>query len=472
MVNKELMMKRMQACLNLCGVLAAVAGPVVCASAANEPATTNQVAPPPAIVATNTVLPPRPANVTLKAPDVLSVKRMVGDVEKSGITLYTRVFSIDTQTGINELFNRCRMVDKEIVKNGRNTVAARIEDGYASRAFRQRNGLVITNSLYFDLVAPQRMAYVVAGVRKVQDTSNIVAQVLAAADTAYKKTVNMLLMAPFMDWRAVRGRIYIVTDAKIWDTFVKSQVPPNPVQTVHVDAARREFIVYVGPETFEYLDQAVAFAVASAVLDEYARVITGKPQAKLPLFFSAGLAGELSGLEVVQTRLGPMQVPQYTVNYRTYRVRVPKRGFMAPLNAKRLRSLDELVSAVEYPARNEELYYFLRQSRTVAEALSSNAPLAVVNLARALAGGSEFKKEVGLSYMEMQRDVLARPVTAARPAVQTTETGERKYPDYERFSKYIQLFFHRLTEDYQNELLKQRKPAAKPAAPNATAKPR
>jgi len=465
-------MKQMQACMRVYAMLAVLAAAAWRGSAADEPVATNIAAAPPAVVSTNTVLPPRSSNLTLKAPNVLSVKRMVGDVEKTGITLFTRVFSIDTQTGINELFNRCRMVDKEILKNGRNPVAARIEDGYASRQFRQRNGVVITNSLYFDLVAPQRMAYVAGGVMRRQDTSNIVQHVLAAADSAYKRTVTMLLMGPFMDWRAVRGRIYIVTDAKIWDTFVKSQVKPQPVQTVHTDAARREFIVYAGPEAFAYLDQAVAYAVAEAVLDEYARVITGKPQARLPLFFSAGVAGELSGLEVVQSRLGPLQLPQYTVNYRTYRVQMPKRGFMVPLSAKRLRSLDELVNTAEYPAKNEELYYFLRQSRAVAEALSSNAPLAMVNLARALAGGSEFKKEIGLAYMEMQRDVLAKPVTAAKPAVQTAETGERKYPDYERFAKYIQPFFHRLTEEYQTELLKQRKPAATPAANNAPAKPR
>jgi len=446
-------------------LLAVLCSMALTCRAQDEPAadSTNEVAAPPAVVSTNTLLPPRPSSVALKPPDVLTVKRMVGEVEKSGITLFTRVFSIDTQAGINELFQRCRAQDKEILQNGRNSVSARIEEGYASPGFQRRFGITVASSPYFDLVAPQRMVYVSRGVQKRQGTSNIVAQVMATADKTFKETVSTFLMAPFIDWRAVRGRIFIVTDAQIWSTFVASQVKPQPVQTVYTDAARREFIVYAGPEAFEYLDQAVAYAVASAVIDEYARAISGKPQARLPLFLVAGLAGELSGLEVVQTRMGPLQLPQYTVNYRTYRVSQPKRGFMAPLNTKRLRSLDELAGTAEYPAKSDELYYFLRQSRAVAEALSSNAPLAMVNLARALAGGSEFQKEVGLSYMEMQRDVLAKPVVA-KPAAKPSESGAPKYPDYERFAQYMNTVFARLTEEHLGEQLKQRKPTAKPAA--------
>lgn len=447
-------------------VALAAAGSASLLCAADGPATTNEAPSVAPTIFTNVLLPPRAAVMSLKPPPVLNVKRMVGEVEKAGITLYTRVFSLDTQQGVNELFNRCRAVDKDILQRERNPVAARIEDGYASPRFLRSIGVVITNSPYFDVVAPRRMSYVARGVLVRQDTSNVVAQVLTAADAAYQKTVQMLLMAPFMDWRAVRGRIYLVTDPRVWDTFVKSQVPPGPVQTVYVDAPRREFVVYVGPETFAFLDQAVAFAVATAVLDEYARVITGKPGARLPLFFATGVAGEIANLEVVQTRQGPVQLPQYTVNYRTYRVRMPRRGMPTPLNSKRLRSLDELVRMTEYPANSDELYYVLRQTRAVAQALSSNAPLAMINLARALANGNEFQKEIGLSYMEMQRDVLARPVTAPRTPVVVTPSGERKYPDYERFSTYVQTYFHRLTEDYQAELVKRQKtPSAKPTAP-------
>ncbi|MCX7848489.1 MAG: hypothetical protein N2595_10740 [bacterium] len=444
---------------------------VACAAqVVDQPPLTNQQPAQPAIALTNTVLPPRTQVMTLKAPDVLSIKRMVGEVERAGITLYTRVFTLDTQQGVNELFNRCRALDREILKNDPNPVAARIEDGYASPRFQRSTGVLITNSPYFDLVAPRQFSFVARGVMYRQNSSNLVAQILAAADTAYLKTTRMLLMRPFMDWRAVRGRIYVVTDPRIWDTFVKSQVPPSPVQTVFTDPHRRTFIVYAGPETFTFLDQAVAYAVATAVLDEYARVITAKPHARLPLFFLTGLAGEIAGLEVIQTRLGPLQLPLYTINYRTYRVRLPRRGTMTPLNTKRLRSLDELVQMTEYPANNDELYYVLCQSRAVAQALATNAPLALINLTRALANGSEFQKEIGLSYMEMQRDVLARPVTAPKPATQITDTGERKYPDYERFAKYVQTYFHRLTEDYQAELLKQRKPSpAKPPAPTGSA---
>jgi hypothetical protein len=254
----------------------------------------------------------------------------------------------------------------------------------------------------------------------------------------------------------------LIGDPELWSVALAPRVQPNPIQTVYVEATNREFFVYINPATLLYAGEATAYAVTRVVGNEFARMITGKPSAALPLFFADGLAGAQSGLEAVLTREGPRQVAQFTVDNKTYNVRQVKRGFLTPLAEKKLIAFDDLTTATEYPTRAEDLYYFLRQSSMMIDSLSSNAPLATVSLARALANGAEFKKEIGLSYMEMQRDVLGRAVVDAAAKTEAARRGET--PDFDRMAAYMRTLFQTMTQEHMTEQRKQARKAAAGAA--------
>jgi len=143
---------------------------------------------------------------------------------------------------------------------------------------------------------------------------------------------------------------------------------------------------------------------------------------------------------------------------------------MLPLKKKHLYSLDEIIKITTPPSQTEAKYYFLRQARTMIQTLREKAPLSYICLVRALSSGKEFKKEIGLSYMEMQRDVEGREVktpvkkkkTKKQPDWYSRNRKEvkqvdPKYKDYERFSKYLDTVFDKLTEEYLAEQWKKKK---------------
>jgi hypothetical protein len=139
-----------------------------------------------------------------------------------------------------------------------------------------------------------------------------------------------------------------------------------------------------------------------------------------------------------------------------------------PLAEKRLMPLETLVTLTEFPARAEDGYYVLRQSGAMIAVLTSNAPLATIALARALAGGAEFKKEIGLSYMEMQRDVLGQAVVNPKAKTEAAKKGE--FPDFAKMEAYLKLVFRELTQEYRTEQAK-KKSATKAVTPARASAP-
>jgi hypothetical protein len=247
---------------------------------------------------------------------------------------------------------------------------------------------------------------------------------------------------------------------------VKSEI----VQTVISKPETREFYVYSGDKVYDFADQAIKYAVAKMIYQEYAKIISGKPNATLPMFFLDGAAAEAAGTESVITPAGPKQVSVVRLPGKTIRVRRPKKGIMLPLRKKNLYSLDEIIKITTPPSQTEAKYYFLRQTRTMIQTLREKAPLSYICLVRALSSGKEFKKEIGLSYMEMQRDVDGREVKTPVKKKKTKKQpdwysrnkkdekqGEPKYKDYERFSKYLDTVFDKLTEEYLAEQWKKKK---------------
>jgi hypothetical protein len=214
----------------------------------------------------------------------------------------------------------------------------------------------------------------------------------------------------------------------------------------------REFFVATTAATNDYACQAIAYAVAAAVLGEFAAISSGKADAKEPLFFATGFAADIAKLEAALTIAGPVQVDTYTVARKTNRVRQCVPGFVPPLKAKRLMPLDTLVALGEYPTGGEDMFHLVRQCGALVSALRTKGPLATVAMARAMAEGHEFRKEIGNSYAAIQRDLEGCETASGTDAMPT----KSKFPEYDRFSLLIDPVFYELTEEYLTEQARQK----------------
>jgi hypothetical protein len=406
-------------------------------------------------------------NAAPHAPDVLTVKRTVMNVEPKGVTLFTRVFAIDTAAGINELFQRYRALDKQVKDAGKSALAKKVEQVMAAPALKRKYGLLQQSSVHCDLIGPQRMPLMSQGKRINYNPTGLVARVLSSAERAYATTTALLLMQQFFNWGGAPARIYLIADEELWSSMLAARVTAGAVQTVVLEPAHRELFVYVAPVVLRFAEQAVAASIAQLVVNEYAKAITGKPTATMPVFYTTGLAGAVGGLDAVLTRNGAQQVAQFTVSGRAFNVKWVRPGTRTPLAEKRLMPLETLVTLTEFPARAEDGYYVLRQSGAMIAVLTSNAPLATIALTRALAGGAEFKKEIGLSYMEMQRDVLGQAVVNAKAKTEAAKKGE--FPDFAKMEAYLNLVFHELTQEYRTEQAKKKRAAQAATPARATA---
>ena len=406
----------------------------------------------------------------LKPPTVLDVKRSISKMEKEGVTIFTRVFNIDRSAGIQELFQKCRDEDKKVKEAGSNSVTKKLMEVFATRKYRKNHKSKRLQGKCFEIVGPQRIKRLEKGKIIRKSFLPEMKEILDAADSAFEKTVSDLRMSHFINWSKVPGRIYVIVEQENWILAGGMSVKSEVVQTVIAKPETREFYLYAGGKVYDYANQAIQFAVAKMVYQEYAKIISGKPDAALPMFFLTGAAAEAAGTESVITPAGPKQVAVVKLPGKTIRVKRPKKGIMLPLRKKNLYSLDEIINTTIYPSQVETKYYFLRQTRTLIQTLRDKAPLSYICLVRALSSGKEFKKEIGLSYMEMQRDVEGREVkTPSKKKKKKNQSDwysrnkkeevkvDPKFKDYERFSKYLDTIYDKLTEEYIAEEYKKKK---------------
>ena len=400
----------------------------------------------------------RPAPGTkLVAPSVLDVKRAVGRIQEKGITIYTRDAGIDTADGIAEMFQRCRAEDARVMALGPSKMSVQLEKYFLSPKFTGTVGLVRLHGKHFDLWAPHLAPGKSDKGVSIDEKSRAV---LDAADAAFAAATEALVMGGFIDWSEVRGRIYLVTGRDTWRTVFALQSEPRPVQSVVQPRNTREFFVVATAMTNDYTCQAIAYTVAAAVLDEFALVTSGKPDAKEPLFFATGFAADISKLEAALTKEGPVQVNTYQIASKTYRVLRCVPGIVPPLKSKRLLPLDSLVSLTEYPTGGEDMYHLVRQSGAFVSALRTKGPLATIALARTMATGGDFKKEIGASYAAIQRDVEG----CAAFATSDSAPSKSRFPEYDRLVLMIDPVFQELTEEYLTDaaLRKAKEDARKP----------
>ena len=394
---------------------------------------------------------PKALKGVIKAPTVLDVKKEVRKVEDRGVTIYTRELNIDRAGGINELFRKCREVDSKVKEQNKSGGQKRIEQLFKKNTYKKKYGVKKYQGKYFNIIGPK---YEFFKAKKANFVS-VLKNILKAADAAFENTVDEVLMGQFINWAAVQGTIFVVNDQETWRQLGFSKKHGFPVQNVFLVPDSRQIFVYAGRGIYDFADQAVAFSVSEMVLDEYAKIITGKPSAKFPLFLRTGFAANAGNLESVLTLTRPIQVKSVKTLKGSIKIRRPKKGIKYPLRKKDLIKMDEIIKAKEFPANNNQLFYFLRQSECIANTLKGSAPLAAIIFAKRLASGKEFIEEIGPSYMDAQRDVEQRKVVRPKKNKDKNKNKEdekkEKFQGYETFKKLIGYEFYKMTAEYRNK---------------------
>ena len=240
---------------------------------------------------------PKALKGEIRKPTVLDIKKEVRTVEGRGVTIYTRELNIDRAGGIDELFRKCREIDTKVKEQNKSGRRKKLEQLFKKSTYQKKYNIKQYRGKYFNIIGPKYEYFK----SKRNSFSDTLTNILKAADFAFENTVNEVLMGQFINWSAVQGTIFVINDQETWRQLGISKMSGLPVQTVYSNPETRELFIYAGRKIFDFADQAIAFSVSEMVLDEYAKIITGKPSAQLPLFFRTGLAAKAGNLESVIT---------------------------------------------------------------------------------------------------------------------------------------------------------------------------
>ncbi|MBR5623920.1 hypothetical protein IKW72_02775 [bacterium] len=400
-------------------------------------------------------------------PKVLQVKKTVGQVEQSGtaITLYTRLFGLDTPEGVNEYYSRFRLYDNETVaKADRSNIPQRAKEFTKTKGFRAMYGGEITlTGEYFLITGPSHTTVTVEEKRKRIDNKEHLQNLLTIAESNYVAVTEKLLVGEFMDWSDFPGRIYIIPNTMMWMRLRSNESAESLTANVTVTDNSREFILLDDACCAEYVPQALCYAISEQILKEYCRVLSGRPDSKLPLFVNVGISGELSGLEacIAPPDFNPKQVSEVVINGKGKKIKRPKVGIMLPLKEKRLMPFTELKDSQTLPQLPEQKYYFLRESRGVFEKLWKESPLGVLSLIRSLSQGRSFDKEFSISYCEMQRGIIGAAVKEQKPTTNVVVVGEA---DLKALEKAANRLFYEMTQEKMTKDIVEAKKAKDKAA--------
>jgi len=337
-------------------------------------------------------------------PKVLQVKRTVGQVESSGtaITLYTRLFGLDTPEGVNEQYNRFRLYDSDVVATAdKSPIPKRAQEFTKTQNFFKMYGKEVTlTGEYFLITGPTYTATLEEGKQKRVSNLERLQFLLDTAESNYVASTEKLLISEFMDWSDNPARIYVIPNQPMWLRLRDPQSAEYMAANYCVNDLSREFALLDTPSCAEFVPHVLCYAIDEQILKEYGRVLSGRPDSKLPLFVMTGVAGELSGLEaaIVPPAFVPVQVREVVINNKVKKIKRPKLDILLPLQVKRLIPFAELKESQTLPQAPEQKYYFLRESRGVIEKLWKESPLGMLSLIRALSIGRNFDKEFSLSY--------------------------------------------------------------------------
>ena len=398
-------------------------------------------------------------------PKVLQVKRTVGQVESSGtaITLYTRLFGLDTPEGVNEFYSRFRNYDVETVAPAdKSPIPKRAQEFTKTKKFRAMYGNEVTlTGEYFLITGPSYSVTMEEG--KTKRVSNIerLQFLLDAAESNYVASTEKLLISEFMDWSDNPARIYVIPNQAMWLRLRDPQSAEFIAANYCVSDVSREITILDDASCSEFVPHVLCYAIDEQILKEYGRVLSGRPDSKLPLFVMTGVAGELSGLEVAIAPpvFLPVQVREVVINNKAKKIKRPKLDIMLPLQVKRLIPFAELKEAQTLPQTAEQKYYFLRESRGLVEKLWKESPLGMLSLIRALSIGRSFDKEFSLSYCEMQRGIIGTEVKEQKQnSTNIVQVGSADLKALEKASN--RLFYEMTQEKMTDDIIKAQKAKA------------
>lgn len=394
-------------------------------------------------------------------PKVLQVKKTVGQVESSGtaITLYTRLFGLDTPEGVNEHYNRFRLYDSDTVANAdKSPIPKRALEFTKTKKYRQMYGpdLTLTGE-YFIITGPSFSMSIVDEKPKRTANNERLQLLLDAAESNYVAVTEKLIVSEFMDWSDNPCRIFVIPNQAMWLRLRDPQSAEQMCANYCTSDVSREIALLDDASCFEYVPQTLCYAVTEQIVKEYGRVLSGRPDSKIPLFLMTGIAGYLSGLEVcvAPPAFLPIQVREVVINSKAKKIKRPKVGIMLPLQAKRLLPFSELKDAQTLPQLPEQKYYFLRETKGVVEKLWKESPLGMLSLIRSLSSGRNFDKEFSLSYCEMQRGIIGTEVKEQKPTTNVVVVGEADLKYLEKASN--RLFYEMTQEKMTEDIIKAKK---------------
>lgn len=395
-------------------------------------------------------------------PKVLQVKRTVGQVESSGtaITLYTRLFGLDTPEGVNEQYNRFRLYDSDVVATAdKSPIPKRAQEFTKTQNYYKMYGKEVTlTGEYFLITGPTYTTTLEEGKQKRTSNLERLQFLLDTAESNYVASTEKLLISEFMDWSDNPARIYVIPNQPMWLRLRDPQSAEYIAANYCVNDLSREFALLDTPSCAEFVPHVLCYAIDEQILKEYGRVLSGRPDSKLPLFVMTGVSGELSGLEaaIVPPAFVPVQVREVVINNKVKKIKRPKLDILLPLQVKRLIPFAELKESQTLPQAPEQKYYFLRESRGVIEKLWKESPLGMLSLIRALSIGRNFDKEFSLSYCEMQRGIIGTEVKEQKQnSTNIVQVGSADLKALEKASN--RLFYEMTQEKMTEDILKAKK---------------
>jgi len=359
-----------------------------------------------------------------------SIQSLGSNLKKNALINCLKILDIDNQKNVNKLFEDFYKKSEKVLKKRKSdsNEATRLKSEL-KKSKKTYGKLTKEENENFIVIYPESLKFKISK----KETVNFDAgTVLSAAGSSFGKMTEMLLMTKFMYWPGkARGKIYIVPNLEMWKLIKKGTAKKQPVQTVLINPTTREFFVLVTQKTYQEAEQAVAYAVAKATLNEYSEVVSGNRKSSFPPFFIIGAAATAADLNSVLTiDDGLQQVEKFKgkkITAATIRNWKEKSHALSPfpLYEKKLYDIKDIIGKSAPDNKNERVYYFMRQSAAVVSYLQQNGTLPFLILTKELADGEGFKKSFD-EYVDLRDELSGKTKESKRNKKDKKSRKERK----------------------------------------------
>ena len=341
-----------------------------------------------------------------------AIKSLGSNLEISALKDCLKTLNIDNQKNVNKLFERFLKKSKKVIKKRGNdsTDVSRFKTELKKGRKRYGN-LAKKESENFSVIYPKNLKFK-NNKKEVIDFD--VDAILTAADTSFSKMTEMLMMSKFIYWPGKsRGNIYIVPNMEIWKLIKKGVSKKQLVQTIVMNPDSREIFVLIDKNSYQEAEQAVAYAVAKATLNEYSEVVSDSSRSVFPAFYVVGIAATAAELDSVLTdEDGPQQLKKFSKKEVTrkmleyFKEKKPE-FYPLPLSEKKLFNIEDIVKKIYPNNKNERIYYYMRQSKAVVSYLQQNGTLPFLIFSKELADGKGLKRSFD-EYIELRDELSGR----------------------------------------------------------------